>query len=183
VTLLNSERAPLRKALRAARRGIPAAQSAAAGHAVARILANTHWLKPGRRVAVYASLPEELPTQPILQLLAERGCMAYLPRITSWRARRMRFEPVSPGAPRAAHFLDLILLPLVGFDSEGRRLGMGGGFYDRALAYRARRRHWRGPKFIGIAFELQRVQKLEPTAHDIDLDGVITERGLQLFEN
>ena len=51
---------------------------------------------------------------------------------------------------------NLIVVPLVGVDAEGRRLGMGGGFYDRALEFRRRRRHWTGPRLVGLAFDCQR---------------------------
>lgn len=71
--------------------------------------------------------------------------------------------------------LDLLLVPLVGFDPECNRLGMGGGFYDRSLAYLARRLHWRRPTLIGIAHEIQKVDRLDTQPWDIPLDMVATE--------
>jgi 5-formyltetrahydrofolate cyclo-ligase len=53
---------------------------------------------------------------------------------------------------------------------------MGGGYYDRTLAYLRSRKHWRKPKLIGIAHELQRISELKREAWDIPLDGVVTER-------
>ena len=72
--------------------------------------------------------------------------------------------------------LDLILLPLVAFDESGNRLGMGGGFYDRSLAYRQSRTHSRRPRLIGLAHELQRVEQLATNSWDIPLDMIATEK-------
>ena len=71
--------------------------------------------------------------------------------------------------------LDLVLVPLVGFDPQGNRLGMGGGFYDRTFAYRGRRKHTSRPCLIGLAHECQRVEHLPCAGWDIPLDGVITD--------
>jgi 5-formyltetrahydrofolate cyclo-ligase len=81
----------------------------------------------------------------------------------------------------SAQDLQLILLPLVGFDAYGHRLGSGAGYYDRALGFRRLRRHWIGPKLVGIAYECQRVDELAVRPTDIPLDAVITERGIAFF--
>jgi 5-formyltetrahydrofolate cyclo-ligase len=79
---------------------------------------------------------------------------------------------------RSGHWLDLVLVPLVGFDARGNRLGMGGGFYDRHFAFLRNRRAWRRPLLIGIAFDVQRVPRLSDAAHDVPLWGIVTERGI-----
>ena len=71
--------------------------------------------------------------------------------------------------------LDLMLLPLVAFDNQGNRLGMGGGFYDRTLAYRQSRTHSISPRLIGLAHELQHEQELSANSWDIPLDMIATE--------
>ena len=71
--------------------------------------------------------------------------------------------------------LDLILLPLVAFDLAGNRVGMGGGFYDRTLAYLQHRIHWRKPTLLGLAHEIQKVDNLKRQNWDIPLNGIITE--------
>src|SRR5690606_24554150 len=76
-------------------------------------------------------------------------------------------------------WLDVIFVPLVAFDSRGTRLGMGAGYYDRALAFRLLRKHWRGPKPIGLAYDYQRLPRIEPAPHDVPLDAVVTERGYE----
>jgi 5-formyltetrahydrofolate cyclo-ligase len=81
----------------------------------------------------------------------------------------------------AAAALQLIFVPLVGFDVRGNRLGMGAGYYDRALAFRRRREHWDGPRLIGIAHSCQQVDAIDPTPTDIPLDAVVTERDIHVF--
>jgi len=70
----------------------------------------------------------------------------------------------------------LVLLPLVGFDEQGGRLGMGGGFYDRSLAYRPLRKNWHKPTLLGVAHECQKVDRLALASWDIRLQGVVTDR-------
>ena len=83
--------------------------------------------------------------------------------------------------PHHARQLDLLLVPLVAFDARGNRLGMGGGYYDRTLAYLGHRTHWRRPRVVGLAHALQRVDALPKNAWDIPVDGVITEREMHRF--
>ena len=86
-------------------------------------------------------------------------------------------EPVChPSKWQTARQLDLLLLPLVAFDASGNRVGMGGGFYDRTLAYLQHRHHWRKPVLIGLAHEIQKVAQLETQSWDIPLDFIITEK-------
>jgi len=74
-----------------------------------------------------------------------------------------------------------VFLPLVGFDRHGIRLGMGGGYYDRAFAFRRLRSVWHAPLLVGIGYALQEVERIVPAAHDVPLDLVITERGVRRF--
>jgi 5-formyltetrahydrofolate cyclo-ligase len=70
---------------------------------------------------------------------------------------------------------------LVGVDAKGRRLGMGGGYYDRALAFRRRRRCWKGPHLVGLAFDRQRTKAKFADAWDLRLDSLATESGVEHF--
>jgi 5-formyltetrahydrofolate cyclo-ligase len=182
----------LRTELLAARRAVPPEERARAALAVARHIASTSWLAPGKRIGLYASMPQELGTAPLLQLARERRCELFLPRITSMRARRMAFVPFGargryhafgmhePWSTRffPARFLDTIFVAGVGFDGLGGRLGHGAGFYDRALAFRNLRTHWRGPRLVGIAYAFQVVSHIPVTATDIRMDFIVTERGI-----
>jgi 5-formyltetrahydrofolate cyclo-ligase len=71
---------------------------------------------------------------------------------------------------------------LVGFDHQGHRLGMGGGYYDATLAYLTRRRVWKKPLLIGVGFECQRVERLPHDPWDAPLDAALTEHNLYVFK-
>jgi len=77
---------------------------------------------------------------------------------------------------RSPQQLDVIITPLVAFDRDCNRIGMGGGYYDRTLAFRKRRRHWRRPLTIGVAYSFQLVDNIKAEPWDIPLDVVITEK-------
>ncbi len=79
-----------------------------------------------------------------------------------------------PDAPAAVP--DLVLLPLLGFDDSGTRLGYGGGFYDRTLAALPVR-----PRLVGLAFAAQHLAAIPRDQHDIPLDAVVTEDGVRMF--
>ncbi len=191
-SLLVKTKTSLRTQLLAARRAIPEGARERAALAVTRAIAATGWLAPGKRIGLYASMPQELDTRWLIELARQRGCDIYLPRIVSMRARRMRFVPMAARTRRhtfgmvepegfdslGARFLDTIFVPGVGFDRHGARLGHGAGFYDRALAFRRVRDHWRGPRLVGIAFANQVVERIPTTSTDIFMDVLVTERGI-----
>jgi 5-formyltetrahydrofolate cyclo-ligase len=182
----------LRTELLAARRAVPPEARARAALAVARHVAATSWLAPGKRIGLYASMPQELGTAPLIALARARGCRIFLPRITSMRARRMAFVPFSSQgryhsfgmhepwgtAFIPARFLDTIFVAGVGFDAHGGRLGHGAGFYDRALAFRSVRSHWRGPRLVGVAYAFQVVPHIPVNATDIRMDYIVTDGGI-----
>ena len=186
-----ASRAKLRRALRQQRRDLTRQQQLHAATTLARLLARDALFRRSRHIAFYLANDGELCLMPLL----ERACImrkhCYLPVIMP--GERLRFAPYRPGDPLArnifgipeparagltlvdARVLDLVLVPLVAFDLAGNRLGMGGGFYDRTFAYLRHRRHWRKPRLLGIAHELQRVPSLERQWWDVPLDAVATE--------
>jgi 5-formyltetrahydrofolate cyclo-ligase len=88
-------------------------------------------------------------------------------------------EPTDTSRPHLApDAMDVVLVPLVGFDARGHRLGMGAGLYDRHFAFLRQRRAWRRPLLVGVAFDVQRVERLAEADHDVQLWGVVTERGV-----
>lgn len=188
---LPADRAALRRRLKQLRRAVPPAARRAAAKAVAHQIRRAFNLRPGLRIAAYAPLPSELDTAPLVQLARQRRCRIYLPRLTDLRRRRMLF--IEAGGPMrrnhlgileptvlrrlSARQLDLVFVPLVGFDAAGMRLGMGAGYYDRAFAFLRQRSHWIHPRLIGLAYSIQQVPHIAGAAHDVRLNGVITEKG------
>ncbi|MFI4879252.1 MAG: 5-formyltetrahydrofolate cyclo-ligase [Steroidobacterales bacterium] len=184
----------LRATLDVHRRGVPAQVRTAAAHRLALKVDQSLHLAAGQRIAIYAALPPELDTAPLIALARRRGCLIYLPRIDRVRrARGMRFvemrgalrtnrlgiaEPQG-AATLGARWLDIVFLPLTGFDPRGVRLGSGGGFYDRAFAFRRWRRVWHAPRLVGLGYAFQELPHLEAAAHDVLMDAVVTEEGIR----
>ncbi len=188
-------RPALRRELWARRAAQPRSARAAAVARIRAHLARAPWLKPGIAVGLYVSRDSEVDSAPLRALLRTRGCRVYLPRITNFAAHRMQLvadpgtalrlnryrigEPAG-GAHITLQALQVVLTPLVGFDAAGNRLGNGAGYYDRFLAGRLGRRG--KPLLLGVAFECQRLATLAPGPHDVPLDAVVTENGIQYFE-
>lgn len=143
-----------------------------------------------RRIAFYLAHGGEIDPRPVFALAAALGKACYLPVLHPLGQNRLYFvrhrdgEPLFPNRfgipePRLRHrvpiwALDLIFIPLVGFDAAGNRLGQGGGFYDRSLAHL---RHGARPLRIGLAHGFQQVPRLHPNPWDVPLHGVATEQG------
>jgi 5-formyltetrahydrofolate cyclo-ligase len=185
----------LRRELRSARRSLSAADHRRRSHLAASSITRMASFKSGARVAVYLPFDGETNPASLLAAAARRRVRIFVPVIDSVRHGRLRFHPLSgktqAGAfgisvPRSGRWVgprwfDLIVVPSVGVDAHGRRLGMGGGFYDRALAFRRTRQHWLGPRLVGLAFGCQRVPSVFAQDHDVRLDALATEEGIAYF--
>ena len=189
-------KAKLRKQLRLARRSLSAAEHALRSTLAASAITRLAAFKNGARVAIYLPFDRETNTAALLVAARRRGVRIYLPVVSDLRHRRLRFYPLSGktrrgvfgisvphrrGTALAPRWFDLIVVPLVGVDPEGRRLGMGGGFYDRALGFRRGRQQWKGPRLVGLGFDCQRAVTVYAEAWDVHLDALATESGLRDF--
>ncbi|KAA6187437.1 5-formyltetrahydrofolate cyclo-ligase [Thiohalocapsa marina] len=188
----------LRRDLRRARRALSPRQQRAHAAAAVSLLCRSPWFRGARRIALYWPGDGELDPLSLLAQAAGQRRRWYLPvlrphaRGRLWFARyraddRLRLnrygipEPTRRGRHlRGPQAMDLILMPLVGFDADCNRIGMGAGYYDRSLGFLPHRRHWRRPLLIGLAHECQRVEQLEPRPWDIPLDAVVTETRLHV---
>jgi 5-formyltetrahydrofolate cyclo-ligase len=87
-------------------------------------------------------------------------------------------EPLTHGnAVVSSSAIDVALMPVVGFDQTGSRIGMGAGFYDRYFGRGARAGH-RHARLVGIAFECQKLPRIERQGWDVPLDLIITEKAI-----
>lgn len=143
------------------------------------------------RAMLYVSVPPEAPTEPLAERLMHAGWTVCVPRLN--RARRGEMDIVPVGSWRAlvpgpyfdipqpaaeieavpADTMDVIVVPAVGFDVDGRRLGQGGGYYDRLLATLPRHI----PR-VGWVFSVQVVDELPEEAHDERVDVIVTDVGI-----
>jgi len=187
-------RPQLRRMLRKARRALTPSEQRKAAHGLYRQLAQQPLFRRAKHISLYLPTDGEIDPRLLLRAAQRRGKATYLPVLSAWPRTKMVFQRVRPGdklspnrfrilEPRvnAKHqrqvwALDLVLLPLVGFDDAGGRLGMGGGFYDRSLAYLARRQHWRKPTLLGLAHECQKVDRLAQASWDVPLAGTVTDK-------
>jgi 5-formyltetrahydrofolate cyclo-ligase len=189
-------KAALRKQLRAARRALSAAEHRR--HSTRAALGVTHLaaFAAGKRIAVYLPFDRETDTASLIVAARRRGLRVYVPVIVDKRHARIRFYPLGArtrvgtfgiavphrrGVPVPARWLNLIVVPLVGIDRQGRRLGMGGGYYDRALQFRRLRHAWPGPHLVGLAFDCQQTAASFAEHWDVRLNSLATESGVQRF--
>jgi len=152
-----------------------------------------------QHIALYLASDGEINPWGLIEAAWQRGKQCYLPVLGLRPGKRLWFIPYQPetklvdnrfGIPEPVHArrlrqqkpqrLDLILMPLVAFDQNGNRLGMGGGFYDRTLSFLNYRRCWRKPRLIGLAYEFQRVEELPYQSWDVPLDAIVTEDRLYI---
>jgi 5-formyltetrahydrofolate cyclo-ligase len=102
-------------------------------------------------------------------------------------ARRNRYgieEPAATTRYLVPVGLDVVLVPVVGYDRRGNRLGMGAGFYDRALRRRLDAgRTWRRPWLVGVAFACQELPGIAASPWDVPLDLIVTEQGIVVPEH
>ena len=146
-----------------------------------------------RKIAAYVACEGELDLQPVFTQTWRQSKRLFLPVLHAPVFNKMWFAPYQPGdklvlnrynipepqgkRPSAPEVLglDVVLLPLIAFDLNGNRLGMGGGYYDRTFEYLLRRRIWRKPLLIGVAYDFQQVSQLPREPWDVPLSGVITD--------
>jgi 5-formyltetrahydrofolate cyclo-ligase len=187
------EKRELRATLRARRQGLSAGERMQAAEAVSNhLLAHPLFNRPGY-VAGYWAMGGELPLH-VLQMRLRADQIWCLPCIQPDNS--LRFAPWRPGdllesnrfgipepaltadAQLSAKDMAVILVPLLGFTRRGGRLGMGGGFYDRSLAFR--RQTPSGPVLIGVGYALQELDELPEEPWDVALDAVVTDKELLL---
>jgi 5-formyltetrahydrofolate cyclo-ligase len=184
---MTDDRAVLRKTLRERRRQLrPATRIAAAESLSARLLALP--FAPGKgHVAGYWAMDGEIALHVWQMRLPPdvRYCLPVLHdddllRFAPWRpgealvANRFGIPEPAGADTMPAEAMAMIVLPLVGFDTRGQRLGMGGGWYDRTLAFR-RDAVAPPPWLVGAGFAIQRIDALPAEPWDIPLDAVCTE--------
>lgn len=183
----------LRKELRQRRRALTPAQQAQASALVLRHLLRFPAFMRGSRIALYIANDGEIDPSPIAQKLWQIGKHCYLPVLRPGSERELWFVEFTPntqlipnrfGIPEPdhgaahklpTHLLDVVLMPLVGFDRTGSRLGMGGGFYDTTFAFKRDKPQGK-PLLIGLAHSCQEVESLQVDSWDIPLIAIATEK-------
>ncbi|NNC99803.1 MAG: 5-formyltetrahydrofolate cyclo-ligase [Gammaproteobacteria bacterium] len=176
-----------RRELRSRRGEISPREQAHASRRVAVQARGYRQLWAGKRLLSYSPFQGEIDPGP---LVAALNSEIFLPRIINYRNRAMQFlkkektkhlspygisEPSLASARLSARHFDAVLVPLVGFDRNGNRLGMGAGYYDRSFSFRLRQDTPRRPLLVGLAHHFQEVNQLPTNSWDVGLDAIITD--------
>ncbi len=193
-----NSRSRIRQQLRQQRRTLSRAERHQASDKLCKLLTNSPLFLRSQHIACYFARDGELDLQPVINRMKQMNKHCYLPVINHIDRNRLGFvrylkneavvtncydipEPKNRHQQTPPWALNLLLLPLVAFDINGNRLGMGGGYYDRTLAYLRQRKRWHRPVLMGIAHDFQEVEGLISRSWDIPLDGVATESRILFF--
>lgn len=206
---ISAKKNQLRKHLRAARNQAAQERSNIANQNLISQLGQLNSFQTAQRLAIYLPIYSEFPTSAIIEDTHSFQKEIYIPCISASQNKTMQFgllqrdhqgkiqtkklhkniyhilEPqnLSESIAIDVQALDIIFMPLLGFNLNGDRLGMGGGYYDRALAFKNNARANRKPCLIGLAYEAQLTHDLCPHPWDIKLDAVITEKQTYHFNS
>lgn len=183
----HSRKTALRSALRQRRQALDPTAQRAAAQALSHVVPKLPRWESARRIALYHARDGEIDTVSLAHLARTAGKQLYLPVLCSdnslsfarWHTadapslnRYQIPEPPATAERCPASDLDIIFLPLVGWDTRGGRLGMGGGYYDRTLSGIS------GPVLVGLAHQCQQVTEIPLQEWDIVLDYVATDIAL-----
>ncbi|HHW15076.1 MAG TPA: 5-formyltetrahydrofolate cyclo-ligase [Firmicutes bacterium] len=191
-----AERVRLRRQVLAARKALTPTQRRTASSRLARHFLALPEVAQARAIALYLSLPDEVDTAPVLEGLRKLDPPPLLAAPVVLPKRRMEMYPI-PAEPAALHQspfgipeppaegeplsptdFAIIVVPGVAFDRSGYRLGYGAGYYDRYLSQLSFAHR---PLLVGLAFSVQLVPAIPAAPHDVPVDLIVTEEGVQRF--
>lgn len=163
--------------------------------AAAQHFVDSELFKTSHHIACYFPLPKEFDTTPIIDAIWQAKKNCYLPIVSpDKKLHFIRYEKNDELVPNRfnipepmlhgenffpAQQLDVVLLPLIGFDLKGHRLGTGGGYYDRTFNFL--KTVPSKPLLIGLGYTIQQAGELPHDEWDVPLDGVLTPEKLLVF--
>ena len=180
--------------MRARRKALVASDRIAAANGLAGTLEQLADFLVDPRIAGYWAIDGELPLHIVVANLGRRGQHYCLPRITGHR--QLSFVEWHTGADLESNRygipepvctendliapadVDIVLVPLLGFDRQGHRIGYGGGYYDASFSFLRERSEAGRPLLVGIGYAAQEVDAIEAAEWDVSLDYVATETEL-----
>lgn len=183
----------IRQRLRIARRALSADQQQLFADQLATIICRDPVFLRARRVGIYLANDGEIDPSILMEIALKSGKRCFLPILHPLKVNRLYFgeyntrtvlRPNRFGIPEPKlktrqlvppWSLDIIFMPLVAFDRQGNRMGMGGGFYDRTLAFMAKSNRQK-PLLIGLAHSSQEIDQLSQQNWDIPLHLIATNR-------
>ncbi|VAW97807.1 5-formyltetrahydrofolate cyclo-ligase [hydrothermal vent metagenome] len=191
----------IRQKIRALRQQKSLAEQQQASTQIITHISNSKLYRNAHNIAVFLTNDNEPDLTPLITHAWQRGKKCYLPVIGHRFESRLSFQLYTPDSIMLANRygileprkcptskltkpwrLDLLLMPLVAFDLTGNRIGMGGGYYDKTLSYRAYRTKWDKPQLMGVAYSDQQVTKIKAEKWDIALDSIATNNKVTVFK-
>jgi len=175
----------LRRQLRQLRKSIDEKTRKEDGQKILHQCQRNGLFENAKHIAIFTPNDGEIETEDTIKFLKNNGCFVYLPILVEEKLkfaeigehfRKNRFgidEPIHTPIMGAKQ-MDLIFMPLVGFDKNKNRLGMGGGFYDKTLSFKLKSKNYQAPKLFGLAFDCQEVDYLDSKPWDVPVDGIVT---------
>ena len=196
---MSGNKTELRKQLRQRRRSLSQGEHQTAAENLLAQLSRLESVRSASKIAVYLANDGEIDPVEVMKWCWSQDKACYVPIVVQTHLNSLlfakikedmefvnnRYEIPEPVVAKetliTADQLDLVLLPLVGFDRFGNRIGMGGGFYDTTFEF-VKEQTIRKPELIGVAHELQRVEVIESESWDIPLSTVVTDQNVYQTE-
>jgi 5-formyltetrahydrofolate cyclo-ligase len=194
------ERQSLRNTIRAQRKQLTSKKQLLASQQLAKNFSKEFLFQQSKHIAFYIAHEGEIDSHFLLQIAIQENKKCYLPILDPNQKNLLcflhysfgdilipnRFKIPEPSFSTTKIIqpceLDLVFLPVVAFDQKGNRLGMGAGFYDKTFEFLLHRKKNHKPKLIGLAYEFQEIENLEPRDWDVKLDGIVTEKKFVSFD-
>jgi len=191
----------LRLQLRATRSSIPRTKGDQAAASLCTNASQLPYFNSANRVALYWAHDDEISTMPLIHSILEQGKECFLPVLLIDPHQKLAFASYTRETPLIKNRydipepeltfssiirlvdLDIIFVPLVGFDNSGRRLGRGGGYYDATFAelHKSKTNKW--PKLVGLSYDCQQIDEVPADIWDWQLDAVVTESDVFNFRS
>ena len=179
----------IRAAAKRRRAQLTSKQNQEASNKIAERIFATALFRNSSNIACYISLETEVSTQPIIKRAWQQKKRVFAPIVkknfflqfreftdeSDLFTNNIGLREPKHGRPARSDELDLVIVPLVAFDLERNRIGMGGGYYDRAFSFLESGTENTKPALIGLGFDCQQVRKIRPNPWDIRLFRIFTE--------
>lgn len=182
-------KAALREQAQKQRAALSSSERSEAASSAARLFFNSIPIEKGQVISAYWPIRDEIDSKPVLGGLMDDGHTVCLPVIMGdevplifrqWESGAALYEAgfgtLAPAEGAPVLVPELLIIPLLGFDNAGTRLGYGKGHYDRSIAGMKKK-----PLLVGYAFAAQELKSIPREGHDVPLDFLITETGVKKF--
>lgn len=197
---MSSTKQTMRQQLMAARHFIAAPQREAAAIQLCHTATQLPYYSTAQNIAIYWPMDDEIDCLPLLNLALKQQKQCFLPILLLDLHQKLAFASYTTTTPLVKNRygisepeltfssvtrlldLDLIFVPLVGFDKHGHRLGRGGGYYDATFADLNKHPHSKWPKLVGLAYDCQYIDEIPIDGWDWQLDAAVTETKIYTFK-